>query len=74
MIEALKIIMMACQLVSPPQFDTGMLSFSKKALENQKISIQNQIEVQRQCQKELIACWLKNKKEKKRWPLSSCLI
>ena len=73
MIEALKIIMLACQLISPPTFDSGMLSLTKTALKNQKISLENQVNIQRQCQKKLIKCWLKNKSEKVQWPLSTCL-
>jgi len=73
MIEALKIIMLACQLISPPKFDSGFMSFTKMAIKNQKINFENQIQAQRQCQKKLIKCWLKNKREKVKWPLSTCL-
>jgi len=73
MIEALKIIMLACQLIAPPKFDSGFMSFTKMGLKNQKKSLENQINIQRQCQKELVRCWLKNKTEWEQWPLSKCL-
>lgn len=73
MIEALKLIMLACQLIAPPQFDSGSLTLTDQAMENQKQSLVNQISTQRECQKQLIRCWLENKKQKVKWPLSTCL-
>lgn len=75
MIEALKIIIMACQLgITNPTLQTSLRSKlnNEVLIVNQQMILKTQLEYQRSCQQRLVECWLENKRNKVKWPLSTC--
>lgn len=73
MIEALKIIVMACQIMAPPQFGTTSFSFGDSLQIYQRNLLKYQLDIQRECQIQTVECLLEKKEKKEKWPLSRCL-
>ncbi len=75
MIEALKIIVIACQVSFTPGPNTSIRAKidNDVLLSNSKVILKVKQYYQRECQQKLTACWLNNKSEGNLWPLSSCI-